>query len=185
MKVHDNLLKDLGRVFFWYVLRLVANLLPFSTLRFLGRVTGDFDYYLFKKRAERIKLNLLCAFKNTLSDKTASEIVKKILFNHYALILEFFKYPQIDENNLGTIIEIEGIKNLDYALSLKRGAILGHGHFGSKFLLIISLGLKGYKINQIAYHMPKAKLTFIRESFPTGIIPEVMNFNDCANAPSS
>jgi KDO2-lipid IV(A) lauroyltransferase len=132
-------------------------------VRSLGRVTGHLDYYLFRARAERIKSNLVNAFQNALSEKAATEIVKKVLSNHYALILEFFKYPQINRSNFERIIEIVGLENLEEALSLKRGVLIGHGHFGSRFILILALGLKGYPINQIAYIMTKEELTFIRE----------------------
>lgn len=163
MKVQDNIIKDAGRLAFWYPIRWMANLLTFKMVRLVGKATGLLDYLVFRKRSERIVKNLRHTFRNELSDRKCRQTVKKILANHYTLILEFFKYPQIDERNLSSLVEIEGIENLDNALSQGRGAIIGHCHFGAKLLLIISLGLKKYRINQIAYHMPKEKLTCIRE----------------------
>lgn len=163
MKVQDNILKDTGRLVFWYPIRWLARLLPFRLIRLLGRVTGHLDYYLFKGRSQKIQRNMLYALGDQLSEQAGSKMVRKILGNHYTLILEFFKYPQINENNLKSIVDIQGIRHLEDALKGGRGAIIGHLHFGAKFLLIIVLGLKRYPINQIAYHMPKEKLTFIRE----------------------
>jgi len=163
MKVQDNILKDMGRLIFWYPIRWMARLAPFQITGLIGRLTGHLDYFLFKGRSGRIKHNLLHSLGSPLSAHAASEIVKKILANHYTLILEFFKYPQINSRNISNILNIEGIENLDDALNLGRGAIIGHFHFGSKLLLILGLGLKDYSINQIAYHMPKEELTFIRE----------------------
>jgi len=164
MKVQDNILKDVGRLVFWYPIRWLANLLPFKMVGFAGKATGLLDYLLFKKRSERIANNLHHAFRNKLSDRKCRKTAKKILSNHYSLILEFFKYPRIDERNISSIVAIEGLENLDNALSQGRGAIIAHCHFGAKLLLIISLGLKRYRINQIAYHMPKEELTYIREN---------------------
>ena len=163
MKVQDNILKDTGRLVFWYPIRWLARLFPFRLVRLLGRATGYLDYYLFKGRSQKIQRNLLYALGDQLSEQAGSKMVRKILGNHYTLILEFFKYPQINENNLKSIVDIQGIRHLEDALKGGRGAIIGHLHFGAKFLLIIALGLKRYPINQIAYHMPKEKLTFIRE----------------------
>ena len=163
MKVQDNIVKDAGRLVFWYPIRWMANLMTFKMVGFVGKATGFLDYLLFRKRSERIANNLRHAFRNELNDRTCRKTVRKILSNHYTLILEFFKYPQIDEKNISSIVDIEGLENLDNALSQGRGAIIGHCHFGAKLLLIISLGLKRYQINQIAYHMPKEELTYIRE----------------------
>jgi len=163
MRVQDNILKDAGRLVFWYPVRWLANLLPFRVVRFAGRITGLLDYYLFRERTERIRKNLNRAFTNSLSEPRSCEIVKKLLGNHYTLILEFFKYPHIDEGNIASIADVEGLENLDNALAQGRGAIIGHCHFGAKLLLIIVLGLKKYSINQIAYHMPEEELTYIRE----------------------
>jgi len=163
MKVQDNIVKDIGRLVFWYPVRWWANLLPYRVARFVGKITGLLDYYLFKERAEKIGKNLHHALGNVRTSRITHEIVKKILANHYTLILEFFKYPKIDERNLASIVDVEGIENLDDALAQGRGAIIGHFHFGAKLLLIIVLGLKKYPINQIAYHMPREDLTYIRE----------------------
>ena len=164
MKVQDNVIKDMGRLMFWYPIRWMAGLFSFGMIRLIGKITGFIDYYLFRGRSERIKRNLLHAFGDRMTDQRACEIVRKILANHYILILEFFKYPQINEKNLKTILDIEGLENIDNALRQGRGAIIGHCHFGAKLLLIIALGLKKYPINQIAYHMPQEKLTLIRET---------------------
>lgn len=163
MKVQDNLLKDAGRAVFWYPIRWLARLFPFRVVRLLGTATGCLDYYLFKARSQKIQCNLVYALGDQLSEQAASKIVRKIMGNHYTLILEFFKYPQINETNLQTILNIHGLDHLEDALKGGRGAIIGHFHFGAKFLLIIALGLKKYPINQVAYHMPKEELTFIRE----------------------
>ncbi|MDQ1286034.1 MAG: phosphatidylinositol dimannoside acyltransferase [Thermodesulfobacteriota bacterium] len=163
MKVQDNILKDAGRLVFWHPIRWLANLLPCRTVGFIGKMTGHLDYYLFKGRAEKIGMNLRHAFGNTMTNRRSRDIVKKILANHYTLILEFFKYPQIVERNIASIVSVEGLENLDNALAQGRGAIIGHCHFGAKLLLIIVLGLNKYSINQIAYHMPKEELTYIRE----------------------
>jgi lauroyl/myristoyl acyltransferase len=163
MKVQDNVVKDAGRLVFWYPLRWAVALLPFSAVGYIGKITGLLDYYLFRKRVESIHRNLRHVLRKPATNQEISNIVKKILSNHYALLLEFFKYPQIHAKNLASVVEVKGIENLDQALSVGRGAIIAHLHFGAKFLLIIALGLKKYPINQIAYHMPKEDLTYVRE----------------------
>lgn len=163
MKVQDNIVKDVGRLLFWYPIRWQANLLSFRAIRFVGSITGLLDYYLFRKRAEKIGKNLCYAFGDTLTSQRSRDVVKKILVNHYTLILEFFKYPQINEGNITSIVAVDGLENLDNALAQGRGVIIAHCHFGAKLLLIIALGIKKYRINQIAYHMQKEELTYIRK----------------------
>lgn len=163
MRVQDNIVKDAGRVIFWYPIRWVMRLLPFRLAGFMGGIIGLFEYHLFRGRSEKIRRNLHRTFGDRLTGQRSREIVKKILCNHYILILEFVKYPQINERNMGSIVAIEGIYHLDKALAQNRGAIIANCHFGAKLLLIMTLGLKKYPINQIAYHMSKDQLTYIQE----------------------
>ncbi len=136
--------------------------MPFSIVFWIGKVLGEIDYLLSgTKRIEKMVRNISQVF-NT-DEKKSKSVVKKNLHNHCRNILEFIKYPQLNQNNITNFLSIEGIGVLDKELEKGKGVILATAHFGAKQLLQVGLGLRGYSLNQIHYHMTAKELTFIQK----------------------
>lgn len=162
MIAHRNLLKDIGRVLFWFPLRWGVNLMPFSTVYWIGGVLGYLDY-LFSgtKRIKKMAKNISQVFE--YDEKEVKRIIRNNLQDHCRNVLEFIKYPQLNGENIAKFVSFEGVELLDRELTKGRGVILATSHFGAKQLLQAALGFRTYKVNQINYHMSSEELTFIQK----------------------
>ena len=139
------------------------NFMPFSVVYRMGTAMGYIDY-LFSggKRIARMENNLSKVFKDNRQE--IKRIVINNLQNHCRDVLEFIKYPQLNQKNLPKLLSIEGVEVLDKELSKGKGVIIFTSHFGAKQLLQPGLGHRNYKINQIYYHMNHDELTFIQKN---------------------
>lgn len=163
MIAHRNFVKDIGRILFWFPVRWTIRTLPFSALYRAGGIMGDADY-LFSgpERIKRMVKNISGVFEGK-NKKSLKRIIKTNLQNHCRNVLELIKYPHLNQKNVSRILYFEGLGLLDRELANGKGVILATSHFGAKQLLQVGLGLKGYKINQISYHMDHTELTFIQK----------------------
>lgn len=162
MVARRNFIKDLGRILFWFPLRWLINILPFTAIYWLGGGLGELDYILSgNKRRNKMIKNISVVFNS--NEKEVKKIIRSNLKNYMRNTLEFIKYPQLTAKKINDILTIDGIGILDQELVKGKGIILTTAHFGAKQLLQIALGLRGYKVNQIHYHMDDTELTFIQK----------------------
>jgi KDO2-lipid IV(A) lauroyltransferase len=133
-----------------------------SLVSLVGDYLGYLDYFFSgSKRIEKMTRNISQVFER--DENELKKIIKKNLQNHARNVLELIKYPQINRNNLPNFLSTEGLENLDRELQKGKGVILATAHFGAKQLLQVGLGLSGYKLNQIHYHMTEDELSFIQK----------------------
>lgn len=158
---HRNLLKDIGRLFFWYPVRWVLLLLPFSSMYRVGTLLGYINY-LFSGSAIIITMRRNISEALGYSERESANIIRRNLQNHLVNVLEFIKYPQINKNSIRTYLTVDGISTLDNELKKGKGVILATAHFGAKQFMQVGLGLMGYKLNQVHYHMNRHELTLIQ-----------------------
>ncbi len=136
--------------------------MPFAAIYRLGTVMGNIDLILSgKRRIQKMSRNISSAFND--SNANVKGIIKRNLQNHIINVLEFIKYPQLNRKNISQILSLEGLEYLDKELSKGNGVILVTAHFGAKQMLQVGLGLAGYKITQINYHMSEDELSFIQK----------------------
>ncbi|MDL1967664.1 MAG: lysophospholipid acyltransferase family protein [Deltaproteobacteria bacterium] len=163
MLAHKNIIKDIGRLFFWFPVRWGVKLMSFPVVYSLGTLLGNLDYYSSGRQCiERMKTNLI----ETLgySQSKADRIIKQNLQHHSRNVLEFIKYPQINSKNMGNFINFKGIEYLDQELAKGNGVILMTAHFGAKQILQVGLGHLGYPLTQLHYHMKRQELTWVQKN---------------------
>lgn len=123
---------------------------------------GYADYYLSgRTRIRKMCKNISDVFGE--GENKAKKIVRQNLQNHLRNILELIKYPQIDRQSISSFVHYEGIAYLNAALEKGNGVILLTAHFGAKQFLQVALGLGGYPLNQINFHMGKEELSYIQK----------------------
>ena len=98
-----------------------------------------------------------------VNQKNTKQVVRKSLQNHLRNMLELIKYPQLNRQNIDSLVQYEGIDYLNTALKKGTGVILMTAHFGTKQFLQIALGLRGYPLNQVNYHMSGEELSYIQK----------------------
>ena len=157
-----NNLKDLGRIFFWYPVRLCIIACPYPFLHRIGRVLGLVDYFFSRNgRVRRVAKNIKSALP--LPESQVRECIKQNLISHYSNNLELMKYPGMEADELNRYIATEGLEYLQTGLEKGAGVLLMTAHFGAKQLLQIFLGREGFKVNQVHHHMGREKLTFVQK----------------------
>lgn len=162
MIVHKNIFKDLCRLLFWYPFRWLVLPLPFVVVYWMGGVMGYVGYYLFgRKRVRRMCINLSEGLG--INAEKAKNIVRKNLQNHLRDMLELMKYPQLNRKRIASLVHYDGIDYLNTALKKGKGVILLTAHFGAKQFLQVALGLEGYPLNQINFHMNGEELSYVQK----------------------
>lgn len=157
-----NLLKDLGRLFFWYPVRMAVEALPLLAVYHLGSALGRLDLWASGgRRSKTMAANLMAGLG--VDQGRAREIVAANLMNHARNVLELIQYPRITPANLDRYVSFEGLEHLDAALKKGRGVILATAHYGAKQMLQAGLGHKGYKLTQLHMHLEQGELTWVQK----------------------
>ncbi|MDD5677971.1 MAG: lysophospholipid acyltransferase family protein [Kiritimatiellae bacterium] len=163
MIAHRNIIKDFGRVLFWYPLRWIVLILPFGLVYRLCGLLGRLEYALSGRRqTDRMRQNIERAFG--CSPTKADAILRRNVENHAMNMMEFLKYPQVNPRNCSSLVVWEGREHLDAALTKGRGVVLCTAHFGAKQILQVALGHAGYRVNQINYHLEGDRLSFVQKN---------------------
>jgi KDO2-lipid IV(A) lauroyltransferase len=162
MLVHKNILKDLCRLIFWYPFRWFVLLLPFAVAYRVGGVIGYIDYYLSgRKRVKKICTNISEGLG--INGEEAEKVAIEYLRNYSRNMLELMKYPQLNRERLASLVHYEGIEYLNTALEKGKGVILLTAHFGAKQFMQVALGLDGYPLHQINFHMSSEELSYVQK----------------------
>jgi len=97
-------------------------------------------YYLSQKQRLITIHNLRCAFP----EKSITEI-KNIARGSYRTlgitVADFFEIPSLTKDNIGNLVEVEGIEYCIKALEKNRGILMFGGHFGNWELAAVAFSL--------------------------------------------
>lgn len=163
MIAHKNMIKDIGRLLFWFPVRWCIQLMSFRFIYALGTLFGLLDYYASGRRCIfQMKHNL--ARTLGYGSKEAASIITRSLQHHSRNVMELIKYPQINKTNMFEIIDFEGMDRLDRALAKGKGVIMLTGHFGAKQILQVGFGCLGYPLTQLNYHMGRDEMTWVQKN---------------------
>lgn len=162
MIAHKDIIKDCGRIVFWFPLRWIVQRMPLHLVSQIAAWLGILDYLISDpKRILRMSSNISSALGVTAQD--AQRIVRQNLKMHMHNNLELMRYPKTSRSEIDDFVAFEWLERLDLALQKGKGVILLTAHFGAKQLLQVVLGRSGYTVNQINYHMHRDELTFIQK----------------------
>jgi KDO2-lipid IV(A) lauroyltransferase len=129
-----------------------ARVVPLSFLYWFANAIGFLGYHLaFKHRGIAIE-SLTRAFGAAAPDKEIRRICRECFNTMSGAAVEFFMFMRYPER-IRRFVEIEGLENLEKALSKGKGVVAISAHFGSFPLLLSRLSLEGYKVNTMLRHM--------------------------------
>lgn len=152
--------KSIGRFFGWVGLNLCAfiiKVLPQSFLFGFARNLGYLAYHLVRRHRKTALESLKIAFAR---EKSAQEIVKiaRECFVFMAKSVVEFLFLMERPKFIRERVEIVGKDNLDRALTKGKGVILISAHFGNFPLMLVRLGLEGYKVAGIMRPMRDSRI---------------------------
>ena len=124
-------------------------LLGWRGTQFFGQFIGCIIYYTNRNKRRITAKELTLLFGKRFDKDEINNITKRSFQIYYMRQIETVFYGILDKHILDKVIHIEGIENLDIALSKGKGVILLLSHFGSFLLPLPYLAYLGYKINQI------------------------------------
>ena len=157
MIIRDSIPRDMAKLVAWYPLRWCVTASPWRLAYFFGEAVGLVDSLILRGRPERIAANLLAIYGGHMTKAEARRIARRNIQRHYIEHMEFYKYATLTVTNLSRHIRFEGLKNLETALKVGRGAILVHMHYGCKQFPLVALGIMGYDVSQIGYRDANAE----------------------------
>lgn len=117
---------------------------------FWGEVFGNLNYVVDRNKRAIIEEELQSLFKSRYDKREITAITRRSFVNYYTRHAESLFLGRLDKKKLDKVMTVEGLKNIDEALSKGNGVILLLAHFGSFLLPLPFLGYRGYKVNQIA-----------------------------------
>ncbi len=127
---------------------LIALNLPIRVSYKIAEFISLSKYYVCINDKKFVKSNLKVVLGQDSSDldKKSKDVFKN--FGKY--LVEFFRFPLIDDEYIKKHVKTKNIELVDEALKQKKGLILLSAHLGNWELGGAALGMLGYKINVIA-----------------------------------
>lgn len=134
-----------------------AAIVPLPLLYVFANFMGLVGYKLaFKHRGIAVE-SLAMAFGKEKSPQEINQIARDCFNTMAGSAVEFFMFMRFPRR-IRQFVEIQGLENLDKALSQNKGVVALSAHFGSFPLLLSMLALEGYKVHTILRHMRDPKL---------------------------
>ncbi|MGQ9630653.1 MAG: lysophospholipid acyltransferase family protein [bacterium] len=134
----------IAKLILWTVRRL-----SWSASYKFGSKLGDLVYHLKLERRVAME-GLRQAFGGEKTEKELTAIAREAYRNFGKCVVEFMRMPLLNRDNIDDFIKIEGLENLERALSLGRGVIAVVGHLGNWEWLGAAISIKGYPLHAIA-----------------------------------
>ncbi len=125
----------------------LVQILPYRFSLGLGSFLGDLAFSLFRIRRKVSLENLKRAFGGKYDNKELRRIARRAYRNIGRGFVEYAMFPALKDGKLERLVEFEGLENMDWALSEKKGAVMIAGHFGSWELMGAATRQKGYPID--------------------------------------
>jgi len=129
--------------------KAIFSIIPYSFIRFSGRLIAYLAYLFMGKRKRIAKANLDLVFQKRLTEKEKDYILKenlsKICIGFLWLIKCLYSTDICKKD-----IEIIGEENLEEAFAKKRGVVAVSAHIGNFPLMTTLLAKRGYPVAVIA-----------------------------------
>jgi KDO2-lipid IV(A) lauroyltransferase len=149
MVIKESFLRDIGRLFVWFPFRWACSVLPIPFVLLFYEFMGDIHYFFGRGKKKQLIDNIITAFNDQISEKEINNVARRYLENYYTHQLLIFLFPRLNKNRIKKMVSVEGLGYLDQALAKGKGCILIHGHFGLFQLPLFTLGILGYRMNQV------------------------------------
>jgi len=129
---------------------------------------GSVNYFLRRRARLAVRENI----QQVLGDSDEVDAKTRACFQNFAkYVVDFFRFPMINKENLDKFITIEGKEHLDEALGYKKGVIALSAHLGHFELAGAALSLLGYQLNAVSLRQPNPLIDrlFIRQREKCGV----------------
>lgn len=127
----------------------IVMLLPQRTAYRLASLLADI-YYTFAVRDRVIVINnLRIVLNGSKSEGQLPRMAREVFRNFAKYLVDFFSFSKMDQDYLKSFVKVEGISNIDKALSRGKGVIMLSAHMGNWELGGPVLSSIGYPISAV------------------------------------
>lgn len=155
--------RRLSRELTWVGLRALGVLFPLlgrkRALSLASRL-GEVAFELSSKREMAVRR---CQVVLGLSASRAEEVVRASFANMARSAAEFLLAPRTSREEVLSLVRGHGLRNLEEALSLGRGAIVLTAHLGNWEMLAAFMAANGFKVNGLAADQRDDRITSLIE----------------------
>lgn len=139
--------------------KLIFLLPPAAAIR-LMRLAAEITYQIARRTP--IKKIVARNIEMIFPDADANPLADKLLRNVSYSIFEVLCVPFFKESHFKLVCKINGLENLDLALSKRKGAVIASMHTGNYELLPIALSSRGYRVNSVMKAPPEPIFRFLQ-----------------------
>lgn len=145
---------------FYKLSRFIATTLPLEKAYSFAEKVAIWRYYLSFKDKKIVASNLktvLQAKGESFDKDKIKELTEEVYKNFAKYLVEFFRFSEKDKAFINEKTKIEGLENLDQAMSEGKGVIALGAHLGNWELAAVLLASLNYPVNAITLlHKNKA-----------------------------
>lgn len=127
----------------------MANLLPLNTVYHIASSIADAYCYASKSDKAAVISNLKIVLKGEPKDERLMTMARDVFRNFAKYLADFFRFPKVDSYYIKRFVKVEGLKNIDEALSKGKGAIMLSAHIGNWELGGFVLAMLGYPLSAV------------------------------------
>jgi len=143
LKRLQHIVEYIGVSFFGILVRL----LPLKLSARIGSGIGYIVFSILGIRRDITLRNIHQAFGDRKKYKEKKKIGRESYQNFGIGLVEFLRFPILNKNCVRSLVSINDLENIDYALSLGRGVVAVTGHFGNWELMGAVFSFLGYPVN--------------------------------------
>lgn len=149
---------DMGMFIFGKTAHFLLWLAGWNGVFAAGRLCGKLVYHLDACKRHQTEEQLARLYGDKLTMEQVATAARKSFRNYYERQAATFFFGSMDKQTVDRIMSVQGLENLDSALSKGKGVIMLLSHFGFFLLPLPFLGYRGYKVNQITGRQIHANL---------------------------
>lgn len=136
----------------FFMFHSVIRIVPYPIFRVIFWLFIPFGYCFMIAKRGFVMSNLRIAFGKEKSDAELKKIANKYFYNFGKGMIELI-YLLNRPRKIIEKVSIEGLENLDKALSAQKGAIVVSAHFGNFIAMYLRIIQQGYKTNVVMRRM--------------------------------
>ena len=166
------------RYYLFKLLRAVDRAVPRRTAYRIGYFVADLLYFFSRRSKPNCLANILHVLRFQGEDaaspsvrEKAKRIVRENFRNFASYLVDFFRFSRLEAADLSSLVDVEGLENVDRVLARGKGGIAVSAHLGNWELGGIVFSLLGYPVNLVvlSYHNTKLNRLFINQRAIGGV----------------
>lgn len=152
----------------------LAHALPVKVSYFIACRIADLQYALGSEERNAVIKNLkvVTAGKN-LDDHQIADMARSIFRNFAKYLVDFFRFPRINDEYVKKFIKVEGIENIRAAEKSNKGVIILSAHIGNWELGGLMVSKLGYRLSAVVLTHKNKKINdfFTRQRMVGNVRP--------------